>query len=98
MEAFDCCFKIPNSAGVVLAMMQLSLFLIFPRKLGAGTPLGFCFSTDSKIGKDVEKVVELSKRKGEKSQKPTLPDARQGLKPSTWQKPVLPDRSVSSIR
>ena len=78
--------------------MQLSLFLVFPRKLGSRTPLGCCFSTDSKIGKDVEKVIELSKRKASKTQKPSLPDARQGLKSSSGQKPTLPDRSASSIR
>uniref|UniRef100_A0A915D838 Sugar transporter SWEET n=1 Tax=Ditylenchus dipsaci TaxID=166011 RepID=A0A915D838_9BILA len=34
---------IPNTAGIVLALMQISLFLVFPRAIGNPSPLSRCF-------------------------------------------------------
>lgn len=79
--------------------MQLSLFLIFPRKLGSTAPLSCCFSSDSTIGKDIEKAKDLARHRREKSLEPGLPDARYGLKPGSWTKSGgLMDRPISSSR
>uniref|UniRef100_A0A7E4V2F6 Sugar transporter SWEET1 n=1 Tax=Panagrellus redivivus TaxID=6233 RepID=A0A7E4V2F6_PANRE len=43
----DIYIIIPNSAGVFLAAMQLSLFLIFPRKVGSKALLSYCCSSES---------------------------------------------------
>ncbi|KAI6207143.1 Sugar transporter SWEET [Aphelenchoides besseyi] len=39
----DIYIMIPNGAGVVLALVQMSLFLIFPRQPGGRAPLASCF-------------------------------------------------------
>lgn len=38
----DIYIIIPNGAGVALALLQISLFLIFPRKVGSKAPLAVC--------------------------------------------------------
>jgi len=54
---------IPNGAGVVLALLQISLFFVFPRQMGKRAPLAACFSCldddveDEPNSVDVEKAV-----------------------------------------
>uniref|UniRef100_A0AC34QJL7 Sugar transporter SWEET1 n=1 Tax=Panagrolaimus sp. JU765 TaxID=591449 RepID=A0AC34QJL7_9BILA len=91
----DIYIIIPNGCGVVLALLQLSLFLIFPRKLGGKAPLSFLFNSNSAIGKDIEKVKEFTKRQSH--DKPNLPDAKYGLKPENWGNSGQFDKSISSF-
>lgn len=39
----DIYIIIPNGAGVGLALLQISLFLVFPRQAGKRAPLALCF-------------------------------------------------------
>lgn len=38
----DIYIIIPNGAGVGLALVQMSLFLVFPREMGGKAPLSSC--------------------------------------------------------
>jgi len=59
----DIYIIIPNGAGVALAFLQISLFLMFPRQAGSRAPLAMCFSCldfelDEKPNSiDIEKAV-----------------------------------------
>ena len=59
----DIYIIIPNGAGVGLALLQISLFLIFPRTAGSRAPLASCFSCldfefdDKSNSVDVEKAL-----------------------------------------
>ncbi|KAI6176104.1 Sugar transporter SWEET [Aphelenchoides bicaudatus] len=39
----DIYIIIPNAAGVFLALLQISMFLVFPRQAGSKAPLSLCF-------------------------------------------------------
>lgn len=59
----DIYIIIPNGAGVALAILQISLFLVFPRQPGKKAPLAYCFTClnfelDEKPDSvDVEKAI-----------------------------------------
>lgn len=53
----DVYIVIPNGAGVLLALLQMSLFLVFPRVPGGRAPLACC--------SDLWRDLEISEVKGE---------------------------------
>jgi solute carrier family 50 protein (sugar transporter) len=91
----DIYIIIPNGAGVFLAILQLSLFLIFPRKVGTSAPLSCLFNSDRRNKKskphDIESGI-INEKKG------VLPPANMGLESSNWNKQNIFDRPLSSVR
>jgi hypothetical protein len=60
----DIYIIIPNGAGVGLALLQISLFLVFPRQVGKRAPLALCFGCldnleldEKQRSVDVEKAI-----------------------------------------
>jgi len=67
----DIYIIIPNSAGVVLAILQLSLFLIFPQKVGGNALLSCCLaSKEHHHHKNGESEKEAEARRERRAHRP----------------------------
>uniref|UniRef100_A0A915CSK5 Sugar transporter SWEET n=1 Tax=Ditylenchus dipsaci TaxID=166011 RepID=A0A915CSK5_9BILA len=75
---------IPNSAGVALALIQISFFLVLPRAPGKIAPLGYCCSC----------VRNLQTKQVEKPSKQDL--AKNGQR-STWKRPKVGDVNANEV-
>uniref|UniRef100_A0A914YD34 Sugar transporter SWEET1 n=1 Tax=Panagrolaimus superbus TaxID=310955 RepID=A0A914YD34_9BILA len=90
----DIYIIIPNGAGVFLAIVQLSLFLIFPRKVGGNAPLSCLFNSERRNKKNKPQDIEG----GIVDKKRALPPANMGLEGANWDKQNIFDRPLSSVR
>jgi solute carrier family 50 protein (sugar transporter) len=90
----DIYIIIPNGAGVFLAIVQLSLFLIFPRKVGGNAPLSCLFNSERRNKKNKPQDIES----GIVEKKGALPPANMGLEGANWDKQNIFDRPLSSVR
>lgn len=81
----DIYIIIPNAAGIVLALIQMSLFLIYPRVAGKPSPISCCFGSI--------KTKDLEKNDGSQSKKKN----QDGSDETDDDSKLLSTRDVSSL-
>ncbi|KAI1728662.1 sugar efflux transporter for intercellular exchange domain-containing protein [Ditylenchus destructor] len=92
---------VPNGAGVILALIQISLFLIFPRKTGNVAPLGYCCPIVRKLADSDPKHAINGALKGNSKGIWNVKNKVGDISPSNGSKPVavsLENSGIGAVR